>query len=129
MKITKTFDDIFDQLYHLYKDKWIQVQVQEDGLTLSNFSVKVSDLQIKELKDKKLRKRLGLKRKEKMGSIVIKGSQSPNGKITDCVNIPFKLGMNTMDAHFVNNKVLIESCGFEFSMRKLSSKEISNISA
>ncbi|AZR74625.1 hypothetical protein BBF96_15330 [Anoxybacter fermentans] len=129
MKITKTFDEIFDQLHHLYKGKWIQIQVKKDGLILSNFSVQVKDLQIRPLEDKGLCRRLGLKRKEKLGSIVIKGSHTENGQVVDCLNIPFKLGFDTMDAHFLRKNVSIETCGFEFILRKLSPKEIRTLSA
>lgn len=122
MAITKTFDEIFEQLYHLYKEKWIQIEVKKANLVISNFRVYVKDLQIHPLDDKKFLKQMGLKKREKLGSMVIIGSSSHKGKVFNCLNIPFKLGFNTMDAHFVKNNVSIESCGFKFTFHKLAIK-------
>lgn len=129
MKITKTFDEIFDQLHHLYKNKWIEVQVKKDGLLLSHFSVHVKGIEIRPLEDQKLRRRLGLKSKDKLGAIVILGSHSQQGTAQESLNIPFKLGFDTMDAHFMQSNVSIESCELEFVLRKLSSSEVSALSA
>ncbi len=124
MTITKTFDEIFDHLYNLYQGEWIQIQVKKDGLLISKFNAHVKDLKIRPLNNKHLQQSLGIKGKDKIGSMVIRGSHTLKGNIEDCLNIPFKLGYNTMDAHFVTQNASIETCGFEFVFRKLTSKEI-----
>lgn len=129
MKTTRTFDEIFEQLHHLYKNKWIEVQVKKDGLLLSHFSIHVKAVEIRPLDDQKLRRRLGLKGKDQLGTIVIYGSHTFKGVAQESLNIPFKLGFDTMDAHFVQSNVSIESCGLEFLIRKLSSREVRTLSA
>lgn len=129
MNITKTFDDIFDQLHHLYKSHWIEVQVKKDGLLLSHFSIHVKDIEIRPLDDQKLRRRFDVKGKNRLGTIVILGSHTLKGVAHESLNIPFKLGFDTMDAHFVKSNVSIESCGLEFLIRKLSSREVQTLSA
>lgn len=129
MSMAKTFDDIFDQLHSLYKGEWVQVQVKKDGLTVSNFSTYVSDLKICPLDERSFRRHLGLNRSEKLGSIVVFGSHTPGGKTGETLQIPFKLGFNTMIAHITRGCAEIETCGFDFALRKLTSREIRAISA
>lgn len=123
MNNLETFDEVFEQLYHLYQGRWIQVQTKRAGLTLSDFPMLVQKLQIRPLNSQQLRKKLSLNPQEKFGLIVIQGSTIPGGKITTCLNIPFKLGFNTVDARVTSNFVLIKTCGFEFSLSKLTAKK------
>lgn len=127
--ISRTFDEIFDQLHNIYKGEWVHIQVKKDGLILSNFYTHIRDLQIRPLDDKGWRKNLGLSRKDKLGSIVIQGSATSGGRPLETVQIPFKLGFETMVANFVRQSVEIETCGFEFAMRKLTSRELRSVSA
>lgn len=129
MGITRTFDEIFDQLYSLYNGEWLHVEVKKDGFTLSNFHTYVRDIKICPLEDRELKRRLGMGRSDKLGSIIILGSHTVQGKPTDTLQIPFKLGFDTMTAHFTREQAEIETCGFEFSLRKLTTRERKSISA
>ncbi len=125
MIITKTFDEVFDQLYYSFKGKWIQIQIKKEGLILSDFTVCVTDLEIRPLEDRTLLKKMGLSRKDKLGSMVIKGTNTPGGKVIDCLNIPFKLGFDTVNARFTKANVSIGTCGFEFKIKQVSRAKIS----
>lgn len=125
----KTFDDIFDQLHSLYKNEWVQIQVKKDGLTVSNFSTHVKDLKICPLEDRTFRRQLGLNRSDKLGSIVLLGGHTLNCKATETLHIPFKLGFDTMIAHINRGHAEIETCGFTFVLRKLTSREVRAVSA
>lgn len=117
MNNPKTFEEVFERLYQLYQGRWIQVQIKKAGLSLSKFHILVHKLQIRPLENQQLRKNLGLNRREKLGSIVIFGSNVAGGKDLACLNIPFKLGFNTVDARFTKNQVTIKTCDFEFSFQ------------
>ena len=127
--ISRTFDEIFDQMHDLYKGEWVHIQVKKDGLKLSNFTTYVRDLKICPLDERTFRKNLGVNRKEKLGSIVISGSATPNSRAMEVTQIPFKLGFDTMVANFLRQNVQIETCGFEFAIRRLTSREIRALSA
>lgn len=129
MSIAKTFDEIFDQLHNLYKGEWVQVQVKKDGLTVSTFSTHVNDLKICPLDDRAFRRYIGVNRSEKLGSIMLSGSHTPTGRAMETLQIPFKLGFNTMIAHITRGQSEIETCGFEFILRKLTSREVRAMSA
>lgn len=125
MRRSKTFDEVFDQLYDLYKGKWIQVQVKKEGLLLSDFAIHVEDLEIRPLENQRLLKKMGLSRKDKLGAMVFKGNHKPGEKAVESLNIPFKLGFDTVDAYFIKNNVAITSCGFEFKIKGISRMRIS----
>ena len=120
MEKLKTFDEVFEQLYHLYRGRWVQVQAKRAGLTLSTFQMLVKKLQIRPINDQKLQKTLSLNPQEKFGLIVILGSTIPGGKVKACLNIPFKLGFDTVDARLPDNHLSIKTCGFEFNLSKLN---------
>ncbi|MCK4260894.1 MAG: hypothetical protein KAX49_18090 [Halanaerobiales bacterium] len=127
MNIAKTFDEIFEQLHHLFQGEWIEIEVKKDGLLISKFNAHVKDLKIRPLHNKSLSRNLGIEGKNKIGIMVIIGSHTHNGKVTDCLNIPFKLGFDTMDAHFIHQNVLIETLGYEFTLHKLNAREIKTL--
>ena len=120
MNKLKTFDEVFEQLYHLYQERWVQVQTKRAGLILSNFQMLIKKLQIRPVNNQKLKKNLSLNPQEKFGLIVILGSTIPGGKVRACLNIPFKLGFDTVDARLTNNHASIQTCGFEFNISKLT---------
>ncbi len=119
MQKLTTFEDIFNKLIDDYLKDTVKIENKKNGLIITSLITNIDKIYIKPLPDNKEKK--WTKDNKKTGSIVI--ASKNNNKYHTIVNIPFLLGLNTMNAIFMKEGANIKTFAMEFSIKKLSSNQ------
>ncbi len=114
-----TFEDIFNKLINDYLGTTVEIRNKNKGLNITTLITAIDRIYIKPLKNST--NNYWRKNNKKTGVIVI--AQKNDDQYQAFVNIPFLLGINTMQAVFFKSGVIIKTFDMEFSIKKLVAKQ------